>query len=301
MKPDDHLDDPQELAQVRKAAEQAIQNAGGFGVFPTPVDQIIEAAKHQVVAGEEIDDSFLAKASRKVGGRIKSALSKVLGVLDVTAKTMHLDKAVHAAKLPFLKLHELGHGLLPWQRKAYLLTADCEKTLDPEINDLFERQSNAFASEVLFQLDTFTREAAEHDFSIKTPLKLSKRYGASVYSTVRRYVRNNARCCAVVVLEPVELQHGAGFRARLRRVVRSSSFDEQFGQIRWPDVLTPDDALGKIIPIGRKMSRPQTVVLTDANGTRHECVAEAFDSTRQVFILICPQRTLTKTIVLIPS
>ncbi|XOV74839.1 MAG: ImmA/IrrE family metallo-endopeptidase [Phycisphaerales bacterium] len=98
---------------------------------------------------------------------------------------MHLDKTVHAAKLPFLKLHELGHGLLPWQRDIYALTADCKQTLDPEVNDLFERETNAFASEVLFQVDTFTNEAADHPFSIKTPMKLSKKYGASVYSTVR--------------------------------------------------------------------------------------------------------------------
>lgn len=298
MKPDDHLDDRQQLDRVRKAAERAIEDADAFGVFPTPVDRIIEAAQHIVVADQEIDERFLARATKRVGGALKSALSKVMGVLDVTAKTMHLDKTVHVAKLPFLKLHELGHGVLPWQREMYALTADCKQTLDPEVNDLFERQSNAFASEVLFQLDTFTHEAAEHDFSIKTPLKLSKRYGASVYSTIRRYVRTNARCCAVIVLEPVELQPGAGFRARLRRVVSSPTFDEQFGLMRWPEALTPDDALGKIIPIGRRMSRPRTIELIDANGARNECVAEAFDSTRQVFILICPQAALTKKIVL---
>lgn len=300
MKPDDQIEDQQQLARIQEAAVRAIQEGGGFGVFPTPVDDIIEAAQHIVIADQEIDDRFLAKATKKVGGALKKALSKVLGVLDVTAKTMHLDKTVHAAKLPFLKLHELGHGLLPWQRDVYALTADCKQTLDPEINDLFERETNAFASEVLFQVDTFTNEAADHAFSIKTPMNLSKKYGASVYSTIRRYVRTNARSCAVVVLEPPEFVPGHGFKAKLRRVVVSQSFEAEFGQLQWPGIFTPDDALGRIVPIGgRRMSRPQQVALSDANGTRHECVAEAFDSKHQVFILICPQATLTKKVVLV--
>jgi hypothetical protein len=301
VKPDDQIEDQQQLARIRDLAAQAIEQAGGFGVFPTPVDDIIEAAKHSVIVDQEIDDRFLAKATKRVGGALKKALSKVLGVLDIAAKTMHLDRTVHAAKLPFLKLHELGHGILPWQHDIYALTADCKQTLDPEITDIFERETNAFASEVLFQVDTFTREAADHPFAIKTPLSLSKKYGASVYSTVRRYVRTNARSCVVVVLEPTTLVPGHGFTAKLRRVVASPTFEAQFGPMSWPEVFTPDDALGRIVPIGRRMSRPQQVVLTDANGTQHECIAEGFDSTHQVFILICPQGALTKKTVLMPA
>jgi len=299
MKPDDHLDDQQQLLRIREAAEKAIQEAGGFGIFPTPVNDIIEAAKHTVIPDMDIDDRFLSKTTRKVSGALKSAMSKVLGMLDVTAKTMYIDKVVHAAKIPFLKLHELGHGLLVWQREMYAMTADCELTLDPGVTDLFERQANAFASEVLFQVDTFTHEAADHPFSIKTPLSLSKKYGASVYSTVRRYVSTNARSCAVVVLNPPEFVEEYGYKAALRRVVASQSFETQFGTLQWPEVFTPDDALGKIVPFGRRMSRPQKIVLQDSNGTRHECIAEAFNTTHQVFLLICPETELTKKTVLL--
>lgn len=298
MKPNDQLDDQQQLACIRKEAKRALEEAGAIGVFPTPIDDVIEAAKHTVIADQTIDDRFLAKAARRVGGALKNALSKVLGVLDIGARAMYLDRTVHAAKLPFLKLHELGHGLLRWQCDLYALTADCKKTIDPDVVDLFERESNAFASEVLFQLDAFAREAAGHPFSIKTPLKLSKKYGASVYSTVRRYVCTNARSCVVIVLEPPEIRNGHGFVAKLRRVVASQSFTEQFGEMTWPEAFTPDDAIGKIVPIGRRMSRPQSVTLTDSNGVRHDCVAETFDSTHQVFVLICPQAAMTKKIVL---
>jgi hypothetical protein len=54
-----------------------------------------------------------------------------------------------------------------------------------------------------------------------------------------------------------------------------------------------------MIPInGRKMSRPRNLPLIDANGDLHECVAEAFTNTYQVFILIHPVEKLSKKSVL---
>lgn len=303
MTPDGQGLDDDQLRQVRDHARKTLEKAGAVGVFPTPVDQVIAAAKHLVNAHEQIDEGFLAKARKKVGGALKRALSKVMGVLDVTARTMHLDKLVPIHKLPFLKLHELGHGVLPWQREMFKLTEDCELTIAPEVSELFERESNAFASEVLFQLDSFTDEAAGDDvLGLKTPLRLSKKYGASVYSTVRRYVSTNARSCAVIVLEPPELCPGDGFVAKLRRVVASPQFHSHFGDIHLAGQFTPDDEIGRIVPIGgRKMSRARQLVLTDRNGVRHECVAEAFAHKYNVFILVCPQATLTKKVVLIGS
>lgn len=51
----------------------------------------------------------------------------------------------------------------------YKLIHDCEKTLDADITDLFEREANVFTSEVLFQGDLFAEEAHGHDFGLKVP------------------------------------------------------------------------------------------------------------------------------------
>ncbi len=300
MRPDDHSVDPQQRARIREHARKALETADALGCFPTPVDQVIAAARHEVVEQQDIDEGFLAKAKKRVSGALKRALSKVLGVLDVSARIMHLDRLVPVHRLPFLKLHELGHGMLPWQRDVYALTEDCERTIDPEVSELFERESNAFACEVLFQLDTFTEEAAGFALGLKTPLKLSKKYGASVYATVRRYVTTNARACAVIVLDPPELREGDGFRAPVRRIVASPLFTSQFGEFALPEHVTPDDQIGRIVPTGgRKMSRPQTLVFIDRNGMRHECIGEAFAYKYYTFVLIYPQAKLTKKIVLV--
>jgi hypothetical protein len=300
VKPDGQGLEDHQLRQIREHACKALEKAGALGCFPTPVDDVIAAAKHLVNAHEEIDEGFLAKARKKVGNALKRAISKVMGVLDVTARTMHLDKLLPIHKLPFLKLHELGHGVLPWQREMFKLTEDCALTIDPDVSELFERESNAFASEVLFQLDSFSKEAADDPLGLKTPLRLSKRYGASVYSSVRRYVSTSARTCAVIVLDPPVPKLHDGFAAALRRVVASSQFHAQFGELRLAAQFTPDDDIGRMVPVGgRKMSRPRPLVLTDRNGVRHECVAEAFAYKYYVFVLVCPQAMMTKKIVLV--
>ena len=55
------------------------------------------------------------------------------------------------------------------------------------------------------------------------------------------------------------------------------------------------------LPIKRKMVRPVSLSITDKNGEAHECVAEAFDTTYNVPILLSPEKALTsKTIALSP-
>ena len=91
MKPDDQLDDPQVLGRIRAIARRALNEADALGVRPTPIDDIIEAAQHRVHETDRIDEGFLKAMTKKAAGRLKRALSKVWGLLDVRDRTMHLD------------------------------------------------------------------------------------------------------------------------------------------------------------------------------------------------------------------
>ena len=62
-----------------------------------------------------------------------------------------------------------------------------------------------------------------------------------------------------------------------------------------------DHALGCLLPIGRKMSRPTTLTMTDLNGSAYECLAEAFDTTHNVLILLYPVAALTRTTVILSA
>lgn len=300
MKLDDSSLTPQQYAKVRKEADRLLNKAEAFGRFPTPISEIMNAAEVEEVPEDVLSEGFIANMRRKASDALKRALSKVIGLFDAKGRLVIIDRTLHKVKKTFLRLHETGHGFMPWQRNIYAVVEECEKTLDPEIADQFDREANVFASEVLFQLDGFTQDAEEKEFGILTPVSLSRKYGGSIYASVRRYVSRNRRACTVLVLDPPDLVKGEGLKASLRRVVTSPKFIECFGQIKWPGYFTPDDQIGAMIPLGgRRMSRKREIILQDRNGDKHLCIAEAFTQRHQVFILIHDLKTLTgKSIVL---
>lgn len=298
QRPDDCSLTHIQMARVRAEAKRALHEAGAHGVFPTPVEDIMAVAKVQEVKEDVLNPSFIAKlrlGAEKTGGALKRALGKVMGLFHATEGLIFLDQTLMAVKKRFIRLHESGHGFLPWQRPMYALVEDCENSLDAEAADLFDREANVFAAEVLFQLDSFRDMAEGHDFSIWTPVRLSKKFDASIYACVRQYVSKNHRACAVVVLNMPEFVAGDGFRATLRRPIQSESFTAVFGTYAWKQTYTPDDDIGALIPLnGSKSSGKRNLVLVDRNGDRHECIAESFTQTHQVFILIHDIRTLSK-------
>ena len=294
-RPDDSTLSPQEHARVRQEAERLLRSADALGRFPTPVSIVMDAAKVTLADDDILDEGFLRSMRRRAHGLLRSALSKVLGLLDARERIIFIDRAVQAVKQTFLKLHETAHAVLPWQRNLYALVEDGEQELAPEVAEQFDREANVFATEVLFQLDSFTVEAADHEFGIRTPLKLQRKYGASAYAAIRRYVATSHRDCIVLVLEPPELTGGFGFRANLRRAVASSSFRLKF-DLEWPTEFTPADEIGAMVPLGhRRLSGARAITLVDRNDDRHECIAEAFKTPYQVFVLIHAVRTLTGT------
>lgn len=286
QKPDDSSLTPTQRLNVRRHAHRALLEAGVLGVLPTPVDHILEAAHVEPVEDEVLNEKFLSKLRSRAGHTLKRALSKVLGVFDAKSDLVFVDQLLKPVKKRFVMLHEAGHGFMPWQRAMYDFVEDCDQALDPAAADLFDREANVFASEVLFQNDTFATMAADENFEIWTPIRLARKFDASLYASIRQYVEKNDRCCAVLVLNPPELSHD-GFKATLRRVISSASFLETFGEYSWPRVYTPADPLGALVPLGtRKSSGKHSLFLTDSNGLRHESIAESFTQSYQVFILI---------------
>jgi len=296
-RPDDSTLTPGQLAKVRKEAERALQQAGALGVLPTPIDEIMRAARIRELEEDVLNPSFVAKIvakAEKAGQAIRRALSKVMGLFHASEGLIFIDRTLMKVKQRFVRLHESAHGFLPWQRPMYSLVQDGDNALDPDTADLFDREANTFASEVLFQLDTFRDQAEAMPFDILTPVRLAKKFNASNYAAIRQYVSKNHRTCAVVVLNMPELDPVTGFRATLRRVVGSESFLQMFAGVIWSEVYTPNDDIGRLVPIqGRRASGKRELGLTDANGTLHECIAESFCTGHQVFVLIHVAKMLT--------
>ena len=304
-RPDDSLLNSQQLAVVQRHAQRLLHEASALGRFPTPIDDLVAAAKMTVVDDAVLTESFLKRLAKRAKSRfatIKSALSKVLGLLESNDRLIILDKNLPTPRIPFITLHETGHGSIPHQRETYGILQDCDSTLDPEITDLFEREANVFASEVLFQGKLFSDEAHAHEFSIKTPMKLAAKYGASKYATFRRYVITNPHIACLVALNRVTPRPKGDFTAEVRRIVPSKSFSTIFDVKTLCSTVTASHVLGPVVPrYGRRLTFQIEIVLLDRNKDRHLCIAEAFNSTHQVLVLIRDLGRLSSTSIVMPA
>ena len=287
-RPDDSLLDVHQLANVQRHADRLLRDASALNRFPTPIDDIMAAAKLTVVDDEVLNESMLRQFMNKAKSgiaTIKSALSKVLGLFEANDRLVVIDKDAPKPRKPFIKLHEAGHGTLPHQSKVYKLIHDCEKTLDAEITDLFEREANVFASEALFQGEVFAKEAEELDFGVKAPIALAKKFGSSNYAAFRRFVITNKDACCVVVLEPTVHDLTGGFSCEVRRVVMNKSFEKIYDGKPLCLPVTAAHVLGPVMP-RKRMTFNHEIVLTDRNKDERICIAEAFDTKHQTLILI---------------
>jgi hypothetical protein len=247
MRPDDCSVDEGTLGEIRQHVDRALKESGAYGVFPTPVGLIVAAAKLSVDDAVSLDEGFFSKLYHRAGAKIRRAVSKVLGLLDVKARRIYLDRTVHRTRQAFVTLHETGHESLPWQRDTYAFLEDCEESLDPDMKEQFEREANVFASEVLFQGDRFKTEAAGLPFEIQSPIALAKMFGASLYSTLRKYASTAVQPCALIVYEAPVTVVGQGYGAALRRVIPSPTFVEQYGDVAWPARCTRDNFLSSLL------------------------------------------------------
>jgi len=299
---DDSSLSPHQQAAVHRAAAELLNKAEAWDRFPTPVSDLLQAANLSLAPVSAFDPGVIERYARQLSGVaqrfLKSAVDKVLGILDVFGNVVHVDPTVSKEKQNFLKLHETGHSELPHQRGIFRWIQDCKQTLDPDTSDLFEREANNFASIVLFQDSRFATITADSAFGIKVPLNVGRRFGASAYASIREYVRKSDRACAVVVLEPPQICPQNGFNARLRRFDLSPEFARRFGGLQLPNDITAASKLAEFIPVaGKRMSLPGTLPLADRNSVLHEFIAEGFCTPYNVFILLQARSTLNKTIV----
>lgn len=311
IKPDDSTLTAEDLRIIERRAKDILNRASAWDRFPTPIEDILAAARLKVSSHSIFDAknimAFLQEKARSAGGailstgrKIKIAISKVLGLYDADVYEIHIDKTVNTAKQTFLTLHETGHHEIPTHRKLFRLFQDCEKTLASETADQFDREANNFARFVLFQGNTFAQLAADCSFELRTPIDLSTKFGASVYASVREFARTNHRACVAFVLEPIEYMEGSGAKADVRRIEPSPAFVEQFGRPT-ETVIDLDHALGPVLPLySRKKTKPHSLSIVDLNGTTHECLAEGFKTPYNIFVLLYPVRALTASTIIVP-
>jgi len=223
---------------IIRLTEDLLKRADAAGRWPTPVNDIVEAAELEESDESPFDAWVLARAPkhlRKAIALVNS--SRVRAVLDRRERTVHLDPAIeHAGRRSFLRLHETSHDLFPWQQE--LAYADDDATLSPATNRLFEQEANQGAAEILFQGSRFGQMANEYRIGVAAVSELSGNVGASLQATLRRYAETHraAVCGLVLDASPIDRQP---LSYRRREASQSPAWTERFGR-SWFPVLSED-------------------------------------------------------------
>lgn len=288
--PDDSSLSPADRRVVEARAGHLLDRADAWDQFPVPIDELLAAADVRVATTGAFDPAAILDYihNRATGAalRIQRAISKVLGLYDPHAGIIHVDESVVRPKQTFLKLHETAHHDLPVHRRSFGLFQDCDNTLAPEVADQFEREANNYARFVLFKGEMFAERAADYPLAIRTPMQLAREFGSSVYAGLREYVRTNRMPCMAVILNPIERTTDSRMTASIRRVEVSPTWATRFGHFASDQPISPRHVLWPVVPIGRKMTWPTPVLLHDRNGDPQACLAEAFNTTHNILILV---------------
>lgn len=277
----DNIDGEQE---IEKIARNVLIGSKAWGKFPTPVDQIVSYAELQVASGvdlSKVEPGFFTKKLHS----LQRALSKVVAAVDLREKIIFLDLSQRPERQNFNKLHETGHKALTWQRDTYVHLDD-ENTLDPDTDELFERQASWFASDALFQLERFEDEAAKLPLTIKSPLALAKTFGGSRHASLRRYVSKSKKRCALLVLEKPKMN--GEFSSEIRNYFQSPSFTKEFGLLVWPSKCGLDFQFMKEVKFGAKLHEKGQITLAIASGEFIGFSYHYFYNTYNVFVLLLP-------------
>lgn len=271
--------------QIEKVAFELLKSSKALDKFPTPVNDIIAHADLLVEMGvdlSKIETSFFKKLTLDVS----KILSKVRGILDRKEKTIYLDLSQAPTRKNFVKLHEAGHHLLPWQ-KAIFDCVDNDQTLSHDVHEQFEEEANYFASTVLFQHDRFQDQMSKLDLSIGATISLAKTFGASNHATMRKFVETSAKRCALLVLEKHELAGNTALY-KVRDYFQSWKFTSSFGQVVWPERLGYNWEFAKDYFHGRRLKTNGSLTLVTEGG-KEEFEYHFFNTTFNGFVLIFPK------------
>lgn len=262
---------------------EILRSSNSLDIFPTPVDQIVAYCKLTLTNKDgfhKIPHNYVAKnvdAFRRMMG-------KILGALDREEKEIYIDPSLPEVRQNFIKLHEVAHDVIPWQRE--IKYQDDEYSLNPDIQEQFEAEANYFASAMLFQLKRFEDEMNKLPLEIGSSLALAKKFGGSNHASIRKYAEVCKKRCALIVLEDKQ-KSGNRYSLDLRNSFQSSSFTKEFGEIAFPEKLTTDFPFIVDYSRGRKFHKEGSLQLITKNGLE-EFVYHYFYNSYNVFILIIP-------------
>ena len=279
---------------IEKISKDILKQSKALDIFPTPVEQIVrhtELTSDTSIDLAKVDRGFFEKLKEESVEKFKilqSGISKVKGFFDRREKTIYIDVNQSGGRQNFVKLHEVAHGVLPWQNEV-LLASDNDETLLHTFEDEFEAEANYFASVTLFQHDRFISEMNKLPLGLSSSMALSKKFGSSVHSALRNYVIQSNKRCALIVLNPIQGSKGNGPICESRDIFYSQPFLENIGQLALPKEYGFKWAFIQDYKFKKKVNDKGTIMLRSNHGEEVDANYHFFNNTYNAFVFIFPK------------
>lgn len=295
--------------EIEKISYNILKESKSFDIFPTPVDKILSYSNFAInnnIDLENVDISFFDALKEKLINPSKKALlhalSKIKGIFYRDDKVIYVDSNLdkNIGKKNFVKLHEIGHGVLSWQNDI-TLALDNDETLSESYQEQFEAEANYFASITLFQHERFIEECEKLDLGLGAVMVLSKKFGSSVHSAFRNYVLLSKNKCALLVLNHLINPNGFTNILTTRDVFYSQPFLHEFGKLLIPDEFGFKWAFVQDFKFKKSFHEKGEITLNIENGRKLNAAYHFFNNTYNTFVFIFPkgEKSSTRTKVII--
>jgi hypothetical protein len=266
--------------EMPELIEHLLRETGQEGEAPTNPSAMLD---HLNLKFAMIDLATLLPGQKKQPRGVLSYLDRIVGV-DLSLKDRR-----HRAR--FTTMHEIGHYVLPnHQNDLYICD---EQDLSFEAMIEVEREANAFAAELLFKGDRFTRDANDSALAPESIKTLSLRYDASFEATARRFVERNSKPCGLVVFGPAPggvIDTSRAGRWQHRYTISSAELRTRYFRRLLGEV--PPDIVRKLVVPGRDWadSIESEMVIGSSAGEKHPMQFSFFTNQHNIFALVQPKR-----------
>lgn len=277
---------------IERLSMDILKQSKSLDIFPTPVDQIVQFSELVFEGSVDLSDadpSFMERLS----SNFASIWNMVRGFLDRTERTIYIDLKQLPTRQNFVKLHEVGHYVLPWQ-KQIMQHLDNDSTLSHLTKEEFEVEANYFSSLTLFQHDRFNSEMDKLELSLKAGMALGKLFGGSTHAALRRLVEQTKKRCALIVLERFTDVPKNKPQCGKKDLFQSKNFTADFGELDIPDEFGYKWNFARDYMFKKKFHEDGQITLDTAEG-KVDFSYHFFDNNYNGFVFIFPVGEMQKT------
>lgn len=221
--PSDIALDVEAIAEIRRYAVALVRQADGLGRRPTPLQDIQDAARLAMSGELTLDARDRAHLFERFGHWVNVAWKRLQGTFDFRTSEIWVSPDLHEMKRRFVISHEIGHAILPAHKQTFAYVDDFTR-LPPFARDLFEREANQAAVEILFQGGQATEEFDSSPPSLAEICGIAANFGTSIVSAARYSVETSRRAVAVAIAH-----RGTHGGLGPTHIYTSGRFDSTFG------------------------------------------------------------------------